>query len=914
MNDFRQILLLLASGALAGLMPAAFAAEPLPALDLSINKSFGTTRREEVMLNRIVPYAGAHLGGVHVDTSKTPNRFYVFDSLNNRVLGYNGFKEVTLPNGPFPPADIVIGQPALWDAGAANGDCTRVMQPTAATLALVPYPWINSTAECPSGGTMATDTNGNFYIVDKCNNRVLKYNDPFATDQIADEIWGQNDFTSRVYGVTSASSIFTHEVKEGGKGGFTSGVDVEPDGTLWVADSMNNRVLRFPQGAKTADLVLGQATFTNRSSGADLHQMYRPQCVRWHPKTGEVFVMDGESYNVHRGVKYNPCRVLVFTPPFHNGMHAQREVGKSPDRAIGLQEARGFAFDPFDTNMVWVLDGAHGRILKFNHRTGAVLDWIGYRSTNYYGTHAGGDGRYQRPGGSAGAIRQPDGDCGFDNHSNFYFTACYGSAPIVRIPMPLQRNGRHLTEDNGNWVIASGEMMKSGMNVTSGRTMQDNYGMSRWGTQLYLNDGASCRLLVWTNYPAATTFQRADLVIGQSDFTSKTPGGTFEGRGLGAHAVASNLLFIATDAKLFVFQLPFTHGGRDYAPYKTVDVGHPDSIVWDDDGAPAYFSFAGIAYDAVSNCLWVSNSGPNPFVHNNVTNGTKRILRIRNPLGPMPLRIDMVIGQSHKTNYIANHGRGDFEPDARGFAQPNQLALDNYRNLYVVDGSYEGRFDRTNDTANLRVVRFDAAVLNPVPGNLFPLPAANAVFCKTAMTSNRTEVIAHRPNTPIQIGFGVSNEMLLSVCGYGNEQGERVFYYPTPQLGAHPEPTHVLNTHFGQAAVCLLDGTSVIMQDHTWNRVLFHVPRATAPYMDITNAAIVTTGTTTALGGTTANIVGTLHWYNEAGGGGALPAAAQWQIPVVALHVGPNLIVVSGTNATGIVGSDSVTITRNNKK
>jgi len=87
-----------------------YSATELPPLDVIVHKLFGTTRQEEIMLNRIVPYAGAHLGGVHVDTSTTPNRFYIMDSANNRILGYNGFKAVTLPDGPYPQPDIVLGR------------------------------------------------------------------------------------------------------------------------------------------------------------------------------------------------------------------------------------------------------------------------------------------------------------------------------------------------------------------------------------------------------------------------------------------------------------------------------------------------------------------------------------------------------------------------------------------------------------------------------------------------------------------------------------------------------------------------------------------------------------------------------------------------------------------------------------
>jgi hypothetical protein len=62
------------------------AATNLPPLDMAVARLLGTSRQEEIMLNRIVPWAGAHLGGVHIDTNRVPNRFYILDSANNRIL------------------------------------------------------------------------------------------------------------------------------------------------------------------------------------------------------------------------------------------------------------------------------------------------------------------------------------------------------------------------------------------------------------------------------------------------------------------------------------------------------------------------------------------------------------------------------------------------------------------------------------------------------------------------------------------------------------------------------------------------------------------------------------------------------------------------------------------------------------
>jgi len=98
---------------------AAVGGSHLPAMDCTVTKYLGTSGADEAFLNRIVPNVGAHLGGVYVDRSRTPNRFYVFDSANNRILGYYGFRPAN-PGGTFPPADIVLGQPTGWDHATAN--------------------------------------------------------------------------------------------------------------------------------------------------------------------------------------------------------------------------------------------------------------------------------------------------------------------------------------------------------------------------------------------------------------------------------------------------------------------------------------------------------------------------------------------------------------------------------------------------------------------------------------------------------------------------------------------------------------------------------------------------------------------------------------------------------------------------
>ena len=295
-------------------------AAPLPHIPHIVDKLFGQPDTKQTMINRIMPNACFHPGGVHIDTSRTPNRIYILDSGNNRILGFNGFKGGEDPSftGPYPSADIVIGQPSLMDSGTANGNNTKEMNPTAATLAILPFPNVLSTLEAPASTQMSSDTNGNLYVADICNNRVLKYIDPFETDQIADEVWGQTSFTNKSY----SNPPTAHTLHIGPM--FCSAVEIDKEQNLWVADSINNRVLRFSQGSKTANLVLGQSTFSENTGYSQsyfdktLTMMWKPLAVKINPVSGEVFVLEGEWPR--------QARVLVFTPPLTNGKAASKQI------------------------------------------------------------------------------------------------------------------------------------------------------------------------------------------------------------------------------------------------------------------------------------------------------------------------------------------------------------------------------------------------------------------------------------------------------------------------------------------------------------------------------------------------------------------------------------------------------------
>ena len=855
----------------AALAQTSLGATELPALPLVVTRLLGATSEREIFMNRTVPWAGVQLGGVHVDRSKTPNRFYVVDSCNNRILGFYGYREPRA-DGTFPRADLVIGQPTLWDHGSANGDSSQYAQPTDRTLALIPYPYQISTAEGGRSCFPTTDAQGNLYVPDLNNNRILKFNDPFATDAIADDVWGQTSFTNRTrLRPPTASSLFLEWSEEQI---FTAGVDVDAAGNLWVADCGNSRVLRFPPGSKTANLVLGQTSFTTWNVGYGLNQMRKPNAVRVHPATGELFVLDGETSG--------ECRMLVFRPPFTTGMSAARQFGKAQtgDQSSGLYWARGFVLDPNNANVVWVADGGNNRILEFNTGTGTMLDVIGFTSP----TQISGDGQYVRYNGVVENLHQPDGVLGLDALGNLFFTTTYMDNHVRRVPVPLQRDGQ-------GRVKLDGELLQTGWNQMDGRTVQDHYGMAYASGQLYTLDGPF-RMLAWTNFQRTATFQSADFVVGQGSFAENDYGGTFSGYSMGPMSAGNGWLFVASDSRIFVFRTPLTQGGQNLPPVKLLD--RNSSFAWDDNGTPVDFRLTGLCYDSSKNALWISDADHN------------RVLRVRDPAGTAP-RVDLVIGQTSKTASAPNHGRGLASPDGYGFGLPWTLALDKFGNLYVVDAKFEGG-------GNQRAVRYDAASVAPVPGNLFPNPCATGVFCKPDLSTDSSWDTQGGPNNPTFVAFDSQNHMILLAESYANAQFHRAYYYPTPHLGLVPQPTHRITNAFGQAALAIFDERdNLIIQDHTWNRILFFSPSSNAPLVAITNrvALISATATNLLLSGTNGPaVVGALTWTTSAGLSGTLPATAAWSVQIPLTADETTLINLNATNRLGVLGSDALSVSR----
>lgn len=147
-------------------------------------------------------------------------RLVVVDNYNNRVLIWNSF-----PEEPMQPADIVLGQPDMNSiiANDDDGDGSEDAKPSARTLN---YPW------------SVTVANGQLFVTDELNNRVLVWNQwPSESFQPADEVIGQASFEEALPNRGAATP--DADTLSGPKG-----VRVIDD-RLVITDTGNSRVLIF---------------------------------------------------------------------------------------------------------------------------------------------------------------------------------------------------------------------------------------------------------------------------------------------------------------------------------------------------------------------------------------------------------------------------------------------------------------------------------------------------------------------------------------------------------------------------------------------------------------------------------------------------------------------------------------------
>lgn len=745
-------------------------------------------------------------GGVLIDRTHTPNRMYVADTNHNRVLG---FDHTGLCAGSGPPCSVdadcpggsacrpdpalrpqvVLGQPSFIDHGACNGDGTAQLYPERApasrTSLCLMYPLQISVGETIFASMMAIDSQGALYVPDIFNHRVLKYDDPLATDGVANDVWGQADFTgnscNRGDHPTADTLCLAGTARH-------AGVAIDNRDNLWVADADNARVLRFPRNgaslAHTADIVLGQQSFTTNTRGGEqrsLAQMWMPLDIAFDPANGRLYVADA-------GATTKGSRILEFRPPFHSGMAAARKL-----RIPFFCDIPGFQVQPmsltFDTQRhgLWVenscfftelfsLGGGGARIrVKVPQSDGVDVNAQGdlYVVSKWYDLY-----------------QFPRGDLGLDYAAN----------------------------DLHRTVIFPG-----GRNAPSADAFYFGGGITGFGNQLI--DADVHRLLIWNDYRIDQLHngQAADDLWGEPDFQTEA----FQQYLAYPQSFGGDLWVVsrAADVDLLVFAPPLTH---DSTPIDVIPLTSRAGFT----GYPVLGCPGAAACDCAGNgcngaSIFAKNAdqldfapaagGDEIWVADRWNN---RVFRIANRLGQRdPARgpfVDVVLGQPDLATTGCNNDRGRNAPSAASLCYPYDLTLDDAGNLWIADNGNE-------NGSNGRMLEFDADLFSSAPGQTvarFGVAATRVLG--TGGDFNTTGLLAASDPliSPFKPVFDPQGHMIVGNNPYMTQRMPLVFLNPLadqlPQLALGDLLTYPSGSSFVDA-----DG-NLFLSGSNWSRVLVY--------------------------------------------------------------------------------------------
>ena len=680
--------------------------------------------------------------GLYVDRSSEPNRVYINDAGNSRVLGYSHLGvclsgpnvgdacsvESDCPNssceieeGRTP--DLVIGQ-STFNTSRCNSDSGYQYYPdvplASSTSLCLQLEEAISPSEGGGGMTMASDMDGNLYIPDIFNNRVLRYDDLFNSDKSADFVWGQVDFQgifcNQGAGLGKPNSKSLCISPEPGPGNLRAGVALDSEGNLWVADNNNNRVLRFPYNPtigrpdQEADLVLGQPDFSTATSGNNLNQMHSPASVRVD-NSSIVYVTD-----------YDNNRVLVFDPPFSNGMLATRLLDDDFLYPMGLE------LD--NDGGIWVNDSGHARFAKY-------IDGLLVAEFT---------------------VNDVFGGLGVDEDGNIISTRSGYAQDVARY------SGSSYEQD----AIILGADSGAIFNKTGPHGFLDIAGIEIAAGQLIASDVA--RLLFWNNVWELSNYKEADGVIGMPDLNTQSKWGPWYRR---MRADNNGYLWVlhggGGSGEIYGFELPLrTNQSPTYTITSPIPLQGGGEFSWTESG----IIFSGIEYQSSCDCLWLSDTDNN------------RVFRIRN-IRSNP-SVDIVLGQKSINGIHCNQGRDSddgyihpIHPSQDSLCHPGGLAMDKDGNLFVADHNAE-------IAGNWRLMEWDASLLPENPSSvIFGIPASNVLGRNGSFTEPYCQPVEEDPLCgPSEPAFDSQGRMVL---GFNTYLGSRFpMLYQDPLMNPFP--------------------------------------------------------------------------------------------------------------------------------
>ena len=607
---------------------------------------------------------------------------------------------------------------------------------------------------------LALDTTASpaiLYVSDTANNRVLAWKNArsFTNGQKADLVIGQTDFFStNPLGPGTAFSTGLNA---------PTGLTVDSKGNLYVVDSGNNRVLRFPkpfsQQSVTPDLVIGQTAFqynyvNGSSSGALSAKGFSIKGavagIAVSPVTGDLYVADPGNRRVlgFRGGDLGsngPSASVVLGQSTFTGTDSSLNPNDPKSQQVTYQFAVpcGIVFDSkgrmyvtdADPNASADTTSLTGRVLVFsNLTTRASADRIyGVFPLGYAPTQDQ-IGRVTMIGPTA-VFLLPDGSTGVvDSNSNriLIFPGVDNWPTDNTAPLAIQSaNGPLGLIGQTDFTTRGANRSTSSSVITppaSATTLWAPIAAVFYNNELYISDSSNSRVLVMS-YSAGPTFSAATRWLGQDRADTNT----------------ANLI-----------------EGREFR----------------------FFGDAGLAVD--------NNNGGVPHLYvadpyNHRVLGFKDLRTLK-----AGASADIVIGQPDLKTALCNYNpynpaaSGDLtKPNDAGLCFPVGLAVDSKGNLYVADN------------LNGRVLRF------PAPFAQSGLPHADLVLGKQSFTDTISDPSSRTLYRPYGLAFSGLTGLVVTDTSYN-----RVTYYPFTANGTFTAGTDnglAASVVFGQSTV---SGTS----------------------------------------------------------------------------------------------------------
>ena len=610
-------------------------------LSLSAYRALGQMDLRQNSLNMVQGVELNQPSGIALDLRGGPVHIYISDTRNSRVLAWADL--ASYQTGDVPA--IVLGQPGLQYSNALG---------------------IGTKGFASPAGLAVDPTNGNLYVADFGNNRVLRFPSPFDNPSRIepDAVYGQPNFTTRTTVAASSSSLNQPRA-----------LAFDSAGNLWVADAGNNRVVRFNAAVlnnptpPAADMAVGQKDLFGggANSGAGAASLNTPAAL----------VFDGQN-NLYVS-DFRNARVLRFPAPLDptlpnpaaNAVWGQNNFtvtsASAQPSASSLAGPIGLAVD--NSGNLYVAVPNDNRVLVFPLTPpigGAAKNVLGQANFTTVTTNTG-----AFPLASANSLSTPS-DVKVDGNGNI-IVADTGNNRVLEFPAnaksALRVWGQSDFASNGPNQIKPGS-------INFPFKIAVDYSSAPFA--LYVSDTGNNRVLIWKDSAHFHSGDPADLVIGQPNL--RTGAANVDSQGASkptptSLAAPTGLAVNPVDGTLYVADAGNNRVLRYPRPVSQSGRITPDAVIGQSDFTSSVS--AAVTAGSLNNPGGVA-IGPNGdlFVSDS---GNNRVLEFAAAPGTGSSAI-RVFGQPNMNTSFRSS-----QVSAQTFSAPQGIAVDQASNLFVAD-------------------------------------------------------------------------------------------------------------------------------------------------------------------------------------------------------------------------------------